>query len=80
MSPRGHNTFWGQKTSIMKSAPSNYSEGANFQPKTLKTVNFDQKFFISEFSRHIEHDFLKEDHRTTSIPKIRKIDSGVWKL
>ena len=41
------------------------------EPKTLKTVNFGQKilvlngqnFAVSEFSRHIEYDFLKEDHK-----------------
>ena len=39
-------------------------------PKTLKTVNSSQKmalnglnFAISEFSQHIEYDFLKEDHK-----------------
>ena len=39
-------------------------------PKTLKTVNFGPKtalngpnFAISEFSQHIEYDFLKEDHK-----------------
>ena len=42
--------------------------------KTLKTVNFGQKmakflvlngqnFAISEFSQHIEYDFLKEEHK-----------------
>ena len=39
------------------------------EPKTLETVNLGpkkalngQNFAISEFSRHIEYDFLKEDH------------------
>ena len=46
----------------------------NYRSKTLKTVNFGQKmakflsymaknFAKSEFSRHIEYDFLKEDHK-----------------
>ena len=39
-----------------------------------------QNFTISEFSRHIEYDFLKGTIKTASIPKIRKIHSGVWKL
>ena len=80
------------------------------QVKALKTVNFGQKWpnfrlkwpknFKSEFSRHIEYDFLKEDNKNNfhnktkydwfpgksqnskkfSIPKIRKIYSGVWKM
>ena len=62
----------------------------SYMSKTLKTVNFckkneqifvlnGQSFAKSEFSRHIEYDLLK-NIRTTSIPKIRKIHSGVWKL
>ena len=39
-----------------------------------------QKFAISEFSRHIEYDFLKEDHKNNFHTKIRKIHSGLWKL
>ena len=42
----------------------------NYRKKTLKTVNFGQKmalngpnYAISEFSQHIEYDFLKEDHK-----------------
>ena len=42
----------------------------SYRSKTLKTVNFGQKmtlngpnFAISEFSQHIECDFLKEDHK-----------------
>ena len=47
---------------------------ASYRLKTLKTVNFRQKdqnlvsnghnFVILEFSRHIEYDFLKEDHES----------------
>ena len=39
-----------------------------------------QKFAISEFSRHIEYDFLKEEHKTNFHTKIRKFYSSVWKL
>ena len=42
----------------------------SYRSRTLKTVNFGQKnalngpnFAISEFSQHIEYDFLKEDHK-----------------
>ena len=46
----------------------------SYMSKTLKTVNFcqkidqmsvlnDQSFAKSEFSRHIEYDFLKEDNK-----------------
>ena len=42
----------------------------SYRSKTLITVNFGQKmalngpkFAISEFSQHIEYDFLKEDHK-----------------
>ena len=41
-----------------------------YRSKTLKTVNFGQKmalngpnFATSEFSQHIEYDFLKEGHK-----------------
>ena len=39
------------------------------RPKTLKTVNFGKmavngaNFAISQFSQHLEYDFLKEDHK-----------------
>ena len=49
--------------------------------KNLKTVNFGEKgktfvlhgqnFAISEFSRHIEYDFLKEDHKNNFHTKLR---------
>ena len=39
-----------------------------------------QNFAISEFSRHIQYDFLKEDHKKNFHIKIRKIHSGVWNL
>ena len=39
-----------------------------------------QNFDISEFSWHVEYDFLKEDHKKNFHTKIRKIHSGVWKL
>ena len=58
--------------------------------KIFKTVHFGQKWpnfghkwpnlAISEFSRHIHYDFLKEDQRVVFIPKIMKIYSGVWKI
>ena len=42
----------------------------SYRSKTLKTVNFYQKmalngpnYAISEFSQHIEYDFLKENHQ-----------------
>ena len=42
----------------------------SYRSRTLNTVNFGQKmalnepnFAISEFSQHIEYDFLKEDHK-----------------
>ena len=38
-----------------------------------------QNFAISEFSRHIEYDFLKVDYKN-NLPKIKKIHNGVWKL
>ena len=63
----------------------------SYRSKTLKTVNFAQKngqnlvlngknFAISEFFRHIEYDFLKEDQKNNSRLKFKKIHSGVWKL
>ena len=58
----------------------------SYRPKTLKLalngqilVLNGQNFAISEFSRHIEYDFLKEDHKNNFHTKIRKIHSGVWK-
>ena len=35
---------------------------------------------IFEFPRHAGYDFSKKTIRTASIPKTRKIHSGVWKL
>ena len=35
---------------------------------------------IFEYPRHAEYDFSKKTIRTTSIPKIRMIHSGVWKI
>ena len=60
-------------TSIPKKLGTFISAFGSYRSTTLKTVNFGQKlakilskmtkiFVISEFSRHIEHDFLKEDH------------------
>ena len=49
----------------------------SYGSRTLKTVNFGQKmallngpnFAISEFSQHIEYDFLKEDHKNNFYTK-----------
>ena len=64
------------------------SQNIQFWPKNgqilaKKWPNFGLKWpkiAMSEFSRHIEYDFSKRIKRKTSIPKIRKIHSGVWKL
>ena len=44
----------------------------SYKSRILKTVNFGQKialngpnFAISEFSQHIEYDFLKEDYKNS---------------
>ena len=77
----------------MNSAPSNYSEckfsakSDNFKKITMLGKIFDI-FEVEnappgvdlEFSWHIHCDFLKEDHMGSSITKIRKIYSGVWKI
>ena len=63
----------------------------SYRSKTLKTVNFGQKmakfwpqmakFWPSQnFPGISTMIFSKRTIRTTSIPKIRKIHSGVWKL
>ena len=56
------------------------SQNTQFLPKNsqifaLNGLNFDK----SEFSRHIEYDFLKEDHKN-NLPKIRKIHSGLGRF
>ena len=46
----------------------------SYRPKTLKlalngeiSLFHGQKFAISEFSRHIDYDFLKEDHKSNTM-------------
>ena len=49
----------------------------SYRTKTLKTVNFGQKMAKISPKSMVSS---KKTTRTTSIPKIRKIHSGVWKL
>ena len=69
-----------QRSSIPKIRKIHIDGFGNCRSKTLKTVNFGQKtgqifvlngqnFAISEFSRHIEYDFLKENHKNNSHTK-----------
>ena len=54
----------------------------SYRSKTLKTVNFGQKMArkYQNFTSIQSMIFSKRTIRTTSIPKIRKIHNGIWKL
>ena len=55
-------------------------QNCQFWPKNGQILATNgQILVISEFSRHIHYDFLKEDHKGSFHTKIMKIYSGVWK-